>query len=121
MSRTWKQHMADEKKLKGFQKGNSGRPKDPIELHLIKRMTKGEFEVLMQKLIHLTPDELNDYKGTVLEMAMVSIMKKSIDQGDQWRLQFFIERLFGKVSDKLEVTEKVGLADKLDRFKKRGT
>jgi len=109
-------------KGKPFVKGDprAGRPKDSPELRTIKRLTRPEFELLMQKLLNLTPNELNEYQGSVLEMSMASIIKKSIEHGDHWRLQFFIERLFGKVTDKIELTDKTGPAAGLARFKTHG-
>lgn len=84
--------------FKPGQSGNpNGRPKNPIELMTIKQMSKGEFSLLMHKLINLKPEELSAFRGTVLEMAMASIIQQAIKQGDPSRLQFFIERLFGKI------------------------
>lgn len=107
-----------------FVKGHkmtTGRPKEPAELQFIKRMTKAELELLMNKLLALSKKELEQVKinGNGIEMAMASIILNAVDRGDQWRLQFFIERLFGKVSDKLEIDDKSGLADKLNRFKSK--
>lgn len=98
--------MGNPKTLKKFQPGQSGnpagRPKDPPELKQIKSMTKGEFSVLIHKLLELKPDELKDFKGTVLEMAMASAMQKAIKSGDFGNIQGFIERLFGKVKDEVQ-------------------
>lgn len=97
--------MANEQNLRKFKKGNPGgpgRPKDSPELHLIKQMTKGEFSLLIHKLIHLRPDELAAFKGTVLEMAMASAMQSAIKTGDFARIQSFVDRLFGKVKDQIE-------------------
>jgi hypothetical protein len=82
--------------------GGPGRPKDPPELHTIKRMTKAELELLMHKIMHLSEKELEDFKGTAIEMSMAAIIKKSITYGDNQRVNFFLERLFGKVPTKLE-------------------
>lgn len=115
--------MANKNPTNGFKKGNPGgpgRPKDPDELKLITKMTKAEFELLMNKLLNLTKDELKQWQGTALEQAMCSIIVKAIDTGDQFRLQFFIERLFGKVTDKVEFTDKTGIAEKIKKFKQHG-
>lgn len=115
--------MANEENLIPKKKGNpgsKGRPKDPPELHLIKKLTKGEFDLLMNRLLILTPAQAEIYQGNILEMAMLSILKKAVDHGDHFRLQFFIDRLLGKVVDKMEVSEKPSLMAKVNRFKKFG-
>lgn len=86
--------------FKPGQSGNpAGRPPGPPELKAIKQMTKGEFSLLIHKLIDLKPEDLKDFKGTVLEMAMASAMQKAIKSGDFSHIQSFIERLFGKVKE----------------------
>jgi len=111
--------MANEKNLTPFQVGNPGgpgRPQDPPELKLIKQMTRGEFSLLIHKLIDLKPEELKDFKGTVLEMAMASIIQQAIKHGDPTRLQFFVERLFGKVKTEIEHSGSLGLTEaEIDR------
>jgi hypothetical protein len=99
--------MANEKNLKPFQKGNPGgpgRPRNPPELMDLSLMTQGEFKLLMHRLINLRPEELSSFKGTILEMAVASIIQRAIKDGDPVRLQYFTDRLFGKVSDKLEIS-----------------
>lgn len=115
--------MANNDNLKPFKKGHAGgpgRPANPPELKAIRQMTKGEFILLNHKLLDLSLEELENFKGTVLEMAMAAIIKKAIENGDQFRLQFFVERLYGKVTDKIELTDKSTYGEKLNRFKKRG-
>jgi hypothetical protein len=111
--------MANDKNLTPFQVGNPGgpgRPKDPPEIKLIKQMTRGEFSLLIHKLIDLKPEELKDFKGTVLEMAMASIIQQAIKHGDPTRLQFFVERLFGKVKTEIEHSGSLGLTEaEIDR------
>ncbi len=102
--------MANIKSLKPFKPGQcgnpKGRPKNPPELKAIQQMTKGQFSLLIHKLIDLKPEELSTFKGTVLEMAMASAMQSAIKSGDFSRIQGFVERLFGKVKD--EVSADVG-------------
>lgn len=91
--------------FKPGQSGNpKGRPKDPPELKAIKQMTRGEFSLLIHKLIGLKPEDLKDFKGTVLEMAMASAVQAAIKHGDFSKMQSFIERLFGKVPDVVNST-----------------
>lgn len=95
--------------FKPGQSGNpKGRPKDPPELKAIKQMTKAEFSLAIQKLINLKPDELKEFKGTAIEMALAATIQNAIKYGDVSRIQSLIDRLFGKVTDKLETTGKDG-------------
>ncbi len=112
--------MANPASLKPFKKGwkgGPGRPKNPPALNDARRMTKAEFELLVSKLIDLKPEELGNFKGTVLEMAMASIMQKAIKEGDNRRLEFFVERLFGKVAQPVELHDKTEMGDRIDRKK----
>lgn len=97
--------VGNEKNLTPFKPGEcgnpNGRPADPPALKAIKQMSKGEFKVLIHKLIDLKPDELKDFRGTVLEMAMASAMQKAIKSGEFDKIQSFIERLFGKVKEEV--------------------
>jgi hypothetical protein len=97
--------MSNLKTLRPFVKGVSGnpkgRPKNPLALKNLKLMTKGEFSLLIHKLIDLKPEDLATFKGTVLEMAMASAMQTAIKTGDFSRIQSLIERLFGKVKDEV--------------------
>lgn len=97
--------MANEKNLKPFKKGETGnpngRPANPPELRELQKMTKGEFEVLMHKLVNCKPEDLGQFKGTVLEMALASTIQKAIKEGDSHRIEFFLQRLFGKVKEEV--------------------
>lgn len=98
--------MSNIKTLKPFKPGHPGgpgRPKNPPALKEIQQMTKGEYVLLMHKLINLKPDELANFKGTILEMAMASIIQKAIKEGDDKRLTYFTDRLFGKVKEQVEM------------------
>lgn len=90
-----------------FVKGDPrcGRPPDPPELKEYKKQfTYSEVRLIMFKMLNLTPQELKNFKGNVFETALASIVHKAILGGDPQRLEFFLQRLFGKVPDKVEVT-----------------
>lgn len=92
-----------------FQKGTInnplGRPKDPPELHALKTMSYGEFKLLLHKMLQAPPETLTEYRGTILEATLASIVYQCQKTGDPSRLEFFINRLYGKVPDKVELTE----------------
>lgn len=104
---------------KKFQKGSPGgpgRPKDPPELSLIKKLTKGEFDLLMHKMLQMDLIEIgqiaNDPSSKALEAIVASIAAQAIKQGDQNRLGFFSDKLFGKDLEKVKITHDFsGLSD----------
>lgn len=109
--------MANEKNLKPFKHGNPGgpgRPKNPPELKEVQQMTKGQYQLLMHRLMSLKPEELGGFKGTLLEMALASIIQHAIKTGDQSRLTYFTDRLFGKVKDEVEIRTFRKVLRKLD-------
>ena len=96
---------------KGVVTNPNGRPPDPPELKEIKKLTKGELAILFNKVLHSKPDELNNFNGTVLEKWLASIVFHGIKSGDFSRLHPFIDRLLGKVPDKIEVSEVESMSD----------
>ena len=95
-----------------FQPGQSGNPAgrrpDPPELKAIKKMSKGEFDLMMHKFMHLTQIELgkiiSDPNSKAPEAILASIAAQAIKQGDPGRFTYFSDRLFGKVKDEINVT-----------------
>ena len=110
--------MSNPKTLKPFKPGQSGnpngRPKNPPELKEVQQMTKGQYQLLMHRLMSLKPEELSGFKGTLLEMALASIIQHAIKTGDQSRLTYFTDRLFGKVKDEVEIRTFRKVLRKLD-------
>ena len=92
---------------KDFQPGQSGnpkgRPRDPLDLHLVKSLNQGDFKLIIQRLLDMSPEELASHHGTSLEMVIKSGILKAIETGDLTKLQSSFDRLFGKVTEKLEV------------------
>ncbi len=67
-----------------------------------------EFIRLANKLIHLTVPELQqiqrDPETTALEQMLIAVIIKATNQGDDKRLTFYLDRLLGKVPDKIDLT-----------------
>lgn len=94
------------------QSGNpKGRPPDSPEIKALKKLTKGELAVLLNKVLQSKPEDLKTFKGTVLELWLAAGATKAIQTGDYSRLEFLINRLIGKVPDKLEVSEIDSVSD----------
>lgn len=93
----------------------AGRPKDPPELKQIKRLTKGEFSLLIQKYMTMDLMELgaiaNNPTTKAIDAMIASIIVQCIKQGDYTRLNFFIDREFGKVTEKVEVKNYKDMTD----------
>lgn len=94
-------------KFKKGQSGNpSGRPKMPRELLEAKRLTQAKFIELTNKYLHKTKEEIaasaKDPATPALEIMIASIIGRAITQGDHQRLNFILDRMVGKVADKVE-------------------
>lgn len=104
--------MAAGKKTGGrnFKPGNAGgpgKPPLPPELKEAKRLTKTEFERLANRFLWATAQELIAFEAdaslTSVERLIVSILASGISDGDHARAEWFLNRLLGKVTDKVEV------------------
>lgn len=94
------------KPLKPGQSGNpKGRPKNPPQLREIQQLTKGEYSLMINKMLQCKPEDLANYNGTVLEKWVASVIYHGIKHGDPSRLASLIDRLIGKVPEKVELTE----------------
>ena len=49
-------------------------------------------------------ERMTDRTTPALEKMVGSIIQKAVDQGDQQRLTFLLDRLVGKVKDELDIT-----------------
>ncbi len=88
--------------------GGPGQPPLPPELKATRRLTKGNFELIANKYVWSSEAELEaalkDEATAAIEKLLVTIMLAGIKNGDQGRAEFFLQRLVGKVVDKVEVT-----------------
>lgn len=104
--------MAKGKKTGGrnFKPGNKGgpgrAPRTKAEKKLA-RMTKTQFENICFKLIRMTSSELEkhniDRHTKVLEKMCGRIIERAYKSGDHIRLDFFLNRLFGKVKETIQI------------------
>lgn len=102
--------MANPKSLKPFKPGQSGnpagRPPNPPELKEMQRLTKGQVEVLLNKILNSKPEDLSQFRGTVLEIWLAAGATNAIKTGDYSRLMLLLDRIVGKPSDKVELEVK---------------
>lgn len=93
-----------------FKPGQSGNPKGPPKLSpdvkAARKINRLEFERVATEMLNKTADEIKatakDPQTRGLELIVSTILMKGIQNGDQFRLNFFLERLIGKVSDKVQ-------------------
>ena len=112
--------MAKGKKTGGrnFVKGQSGnlngQPKIPKEVKEIRRLTTADYVLTVNKFLYADISEIKSYmnnpKATALELMVAKVVVKSIESGDQTRLQFLLDRLIGPVKQKVEHTGENGSA-----------
>lgn len=103
--------MAKGKKTGGrdFVPGKSGNPKGlppiPADVKEARKLNQIEFERIVNKFLYMTREEVSKYAqapGTpTLELLIASILSKAVTQGDQSRLNFVLDRLIGKVADRV--------------------
>lgn len=117
--------MAKGKKTGGkdFKPGLSGNPQgrtpNPPELKQLQQLTKGELELILNKILHAKPEELNNFNGTILEKWLASIVYQGMKTGDFGRLNGFFDRLpkIGKVKE--EITGEIGFKIIVEDYTKK--
>lgn len=93
-----------------WQKGQSGNPAGPgvltPELKKARKLTSKATVEILSKCIFMTRDEistrLNEPETPGIELAILTVLANCIKHGDATRLNFLLDRLIGKVTDKIE-------------------
>lgn len=88
--------------------GGPGRPALPADLKEARALTRVDFERLINKFLFMGKSELEKVKAsnesTAIELLISSIVLKAANDGDHLRTDFLLNRLIGKVQEKLEVS-----------------
>ena len=83
-----------------------GRPKQDPEIREIKKLTRTAFEELVYKFTGMPladlKKRLTNPETTTLELMVGMVIKEGIVRGDQQRLNFILDRTFGKVKEQIE-------------------
>ena len=98
---------------RNFQKGQSGNPKgmNSKAITEARKLNKALVTELLNKFINMPTCDLVDFvrrntkeqgSDPTIETLVASILIKAINEGDQARLNFILDRLIGKVTDKVE-------------------
>ena len=94
-----------------FKKGQSGNPggmpKLPEDIKEARKLNQIELERIINKYLHMSREEVqNVLKSSdvpMMEAMVASIVSKAASGGDHLRLDFILNRIIGKVKDKIEV------------------
>lgn len=115
--------MARGKKTGGrnFKEGNianpHGAPRVPQDLKDARKLSKIQFEILVNKYLFNKKQDLAvaaaNPETPVLELLIGSIIHKAVVEGDERRLNFLLDRLIGKVVDKVSNVDADGKAIQL--------
>lgn len=87
--------------------GGPGRPPLPVEVREAKKMSKAEVDAKLCAFLGYTKGELEAImkspNSTMLELTVGSILLHAVKHGDASRLNFILDRVYGKVKDRSEV------------------
>jgi len=61
---------------------------------------------LLNKILNSKPEDLSQFRGTVLEIWLAAGATNAIKTGDYSRLMLLLDRIVGKPSDKVELEVK---------------
>ena len=93
---------------KDNQPANKGRKRLPRDLAVANSLTKAKLEGLLNLHLWMTEKELNkvvkDAKTPMISKAIASIISKAIENGDDRRLTFILDRLIGKPKEEIDIT-----------------
>lgn len=98
--------------FKKGQSGNpSGRPKLPADILEGRKLNQIEVARILNRFSNYTLIQLKEIlespESTTLELAIGKIMAEGIKTGDQSRINFILDRMIGKVPDKIELSGEV--------------
>lgn len=93
-----------------FQPGNKlgkGRPPIPEDVREIRKISADTVKRLISRYVDMTAAELKvaaeSDETPMLEKMIASVIAKALDAGDYTRIDFLLNRLIGKVTEKVEV------------------
>lgn len=94
---------------KGYKNPHGGRKKLPADILEAKKLTSEEFMRSATDLLRKTPQQIcdivNDPTTPAITTLLGTMIVKAIDEGDERRTDFLLQRIVGKVPDRLEIEE----------------
>ena len=106
--------MAEIKRGIPFKDGNPGGPGRPTmstEEKQLSKLTRTKFNNIVRQYLDMDKAELKvieeDVTTKTLDRMVIAVMLKAIDEGDQKRINWFLEQLFGKLAENVNMTTNV--------------
>jgi len=101
----------------------NGRPRLSSEEKAMRKLTATHFNKVANKYVLSTVAQLEakfrDVKTPALDLILIKILIEAADKGDIGKINFFLERLIGKVPDKIiDETEDRTLNIKIKEWQK---
>jgi hypothetical protein len=92
---------------KNFEKGHPGyKPKLSPGLKALKKLTTDKIIEDISRTVDMVPEELKqvmtDPESTGMQLALAKIMIEAIRTGDHTKMEWFMSRTVGKVTEKIE-------------------
>jgi hypothetical protein len=85
----------------------NGAPRVPEEVKIARQLSQNQLILIFNKLLHMTGAELkahwNNPETPVFERIVAKILNQADVLGDHHRLDFILNRLIGKVTEKVDV------------------
>lgn len=90
----------------GHNQPGPGRPPHSKELRAASKLTRTTLEATLSRFLSMRMEDLekalSDPKTPILELLIGKILQRGIEEGDSRRLNFLLDRLIGRVIDKVE-------------------
>lgn len=104
---------------KNYQPEKRGRKKEPEEMKALKKLTRDSFAEICYRFFFEDANKLRDLEkeGRLLglEKAVLSVLNRAIVTGDQYKLEFLLQRTLGKVKEEININKFQKAVDGLDR------
>lgn len=106
-----KKKAPSKKRGRPFKKKNAGGPgRSPMtdEEKALAKLTRGTLKSTLRKYLQMTRGELkkaaDDANTPALDLMVISVMNAAIMKGDEKRINWFLEQLFGKMKESVDIT-----------------
>lgn len=94
-----------------FQKGQSGNPggrhKLPEDIRKARALNQVELERTVNRFLYMdraqVQEAIKNPETPMIDLMVASIMAQAAQKGDERRLEFILQRMIGRVTDKIEV------------------
>lgn len=93
--------------VKGQSGNPAGKPPLPEDIKAARKLTAAEFERAVNQYLfqdrNAVAQAAANPQTPILELLITSIIHKAVSQGDEKRLAFLLDRILGKVANRIEI------------------